>query len=130
MTFYVYYNNAGSNANWNKVYGITGITDASWHHIVAVCNQTEGYMGLYYDGVSVGSQGGSPPGTNSILNDNYLYLGRTYNANNYTGSLDDVAIFSRALNTQEALDIYRASLPSMSVVVGAGGAGNVYNGLS
>lgn len=85
------------------------INDANWHHIVAVANSTADSLTIYVDGVAVpvtmDHVGGVWP---NITGANYLHLGKDYDLDmNFKGSMDETAVWGRALTTQEVDFIYK-----------------------
>lgn len=82
------------------------IDDGQWHHLVGV-RKLGVDMELYVDGVLVGS-GSDNGGTSSNTSD--VTIGeRTDGDSTMNGSIDDVAIFSRALSADEIADLYAGS---------------------
>ena len=76
-----------------------------WHHVVGVYDAHAGFMRLYYDGRLVGSKAGRPdtaPGGRFLLGRNLD--GRQ----SYSGRLDELAVFSRALSEDDVAWLYNA----------------------
>ena len=81
----------------------TTLATGTWYHIVAVYNGTD--MRIYVNDVLDCTPVAYTSGI--VNNSQGLYLGCTSVPNTYmTGTLDDVAIWSRALSAQEASDLY------------------------
>ena len=76
----------------------TDITDGNWHHIAAVKDAT--HIHLYVDGVGTSVDKSYSAGFDSTtpLNIGYLNLSGHYR---YTGSLDEIAIYDKALAATE-----------------------------
>ena len=84
----------------------TALPANSWHHVAAVKTGTA--VTFYLDGVgetisnSSTEVGGSPPPT---------YIGRSArNATSWSGSIDDVHIYNRALSAEQMLGLYSSRL--------------------
>lgn len=112
-----------SENGWNTQYeGMTSgttLNDGNWHHVVVVrkgdnCYDAELYIdGDDYDwGTNIVSSGDSH-GTSGGSGD--MQLGARHSADNgwgtLDGDLDEVAIFSKALTSGEAKDLYVAAIP-------------------
>lgn len=94
--------------------GTTSVTDGEWHHIAVVLPQGATQLDqavVYVDGVAINSTAGTTaintvaevPDQNSN-SPSLFYLGRSANTNSaqaYEGGIDDVAIWSRALDATE-----------------------------
>jgi hypothetical protein len=80
-----------------------------WHHIVMVRAGTS--VSLIMDGTI--QQTFASPVIQSINNDAYLSIGARYYGNylteHFKGSIDDIAIWNRALTQQEITDLYNSS---------------------
>jgi Concanavalin A-like lectin/glucanases superfamily len=84
------------------------IADQLWHHIVATKNGAA--ASLYLDGVDV-----KVPGTPATLADtaNALRIGHTSaGASRFIGSVDELAIYARALELRDVLHHFRGGSPS------------------
>jgi hypothetical protein len=84
------------------------VRDGKWHHIVAVVDRSAGYAYLYRDGVLRGSTAV----TANLSTTAPLGIGSWTNApadynEEFNGSIDEVAIWSRALSAAEILQLYR-----------------------
>ncbi|MFQ6026036.1 MAG: LamG-like jellyroll fold domain-containing protein [Dehalococcoidia bacterium] len=100
--------------------------DGQWHHVAGVRDVEGGQLRLYVDGQLVDTEvdpGGSTDnpsnlaiGSKDTLNDDFMH-----------GSLDEVAIYDRALTAQEVLDLYNnpGSDPSNNPPVALNDAYNV-----
>jgi hypothetical protein len=81
----------------------TPVNDGNWHHVVAIRQGTNG--AIYVDGVLAASASGSFVA--SLRSANVTYIGRNQRDNDqpFTGDLDEVALFSRALMSAEVAGI-------------------------
>lgn len=85
----------------NCVSGTTVVTGGAWHHIVAVRDASLGQIRIYVDGVqeaSVNQTYDAGFGANTSLNIGWLDLTSGYY---FLGSIDEVAVYNRALSTTE-----------------------------
>jgi hypothetical protein len=88
-------------------------TAATWHHLLGVCDQPAGTVSLYVDGVLTGS---GTIATNVGIESQPLPMtigarkssGATDFDNQWTGVIDDVAIYNTALSASQALAHYYA----------------------
>lgn len=89
-----------SSNNFNR--GTVPVSNGTWHHLVALCNQD--MIKLYLDGKLQSTQRG-PIGTQS---DYSLIAGKdpTVNTYNYEGSIDDIRIYDRVLTETEIEELY------------------------
>ena len=110
LRFYVH-NSAGVQGTVNSTFSPA---DNVWHHVVAVCDQTNNAIHLYVDGLDVGDNNAGGVGT-GILNPTTLVplsigsreggLGTSFN-NQFSGSIDDVAIYNYALSAAQVQSHY------------------------
>lgn len=99
-SFYSY-----SSPNSTNVDSTTNICDNSWHLIVGTRSGTT--MTIYVDG----SQVAQNTGTIRAINESQLHIGTITNVsydNLGTASIDEVAIFSRALSSTEVTALYNS----------------------
>ena len=95
--------------NGNNVVQGQPINDNQWHLIVATLDRTANTAALYVDGQASQIRSYTAGSvSNSALLDLGFWLGTYY----YAGSLDEVAIFARALSAAEVLRIYQYQLPA------------------
>jgi len=95
--------------NGVSMYGNTAVADNQWHHVVAVRNATANKLYLYVDGNSdAESVTDSTSGSLSTAQDLWIGLHRTTVSNNpaenphyFSGLMDEVCIYNRALSAQE-----------------------------
>ncbi len=99
-------------ANSYTVCSTASLNLDTWNHIAMVVNRNGQIMYGYINGTPVISQ------TLSALTDNISPQGTAYTANivngpipYYTGSVDDIRIYSRVLSDSEIYDQYMAGIP-------------------
>jgi hypothetical protein len=85
----------------------TGLLNSAWHHLVCTWNGSTVY--LYYDNNK--SIGYLWPYTLAYVPAQPLIIGSNeqYNASFYTGDLDEVCIFNRAITDAEVLTLFNAT---------------------
>lgn len=86
----------------------------AWHHLVGVCDQPNGTLSLYVDGLPVAS--GSIPTTAGILDQPLAMTigsrqsgGAAEYDNQWKGRIDDVALYNSALGSGQVLGHYYAA---------------------
>jgi len=84
--------------------GQTGVNDNRWHHLVAVRNATYSAQ-LYVDGVLDSSASCAPSQNTSIRTTTPLIIGAGNN-NFYSGLIDDVRVYNRALSAEDVRQLY------------------------
>jgi hypothetical protein len=89
----------------------TGIWDGNWHHIVGIYDGSN--VRLYVDGAEISS--GTPTTKNIAYNNNDLYIGSYGTGYYFTGLIDEIKVYNRALSSQEVLDHYNAATPTGQV---------------
>jgi YVTN family beta-propeller protein len=106
------------NVNWNAVAGTRRdvdlnppFSDGSWHHIVVLFDRAANQVISYVDGNAANMSNISPSGTAS-LNAGFSTLVGSSGNGTYSGAgdVDDLAVWTRALPTDEASAIYHAGL--------------------
>ena len=75
--------------------------DNQWHFIVSTYNGT--YRSIYFDGVNIGVDYPAHPN----FQQGPFLIGATINDSALTGSLDNVAVFNRALSSSEIKSLYQ-----------------------
>ncbi len=101
-----YYNGS----SWSTVREIVDYRDGNWHHFAYVVNPGSNTQKLYADGVEVDADVQSAAivystqGTNTFIG-KHGNGGSTYD---FTGTLDDIRIYSRALSGSEIVSMYNA----------------------
>ena len=90
------------------------VPNNQWHHLVGVCDQANGFVRLYVDGVNV-AQGSITPNsgilgsTSSVsIGSRQAGLGTAYN-NQFVGYMEEVAIYGYALSASQVLTHYQAA---------------------
>ncbi|MDO8474223.1 MAG: LamG domain-containing protein [bacterium] len=115
--YIVYTHSAYDNGvTWSNV---TNMTDGTWHHWAIVGNRAAGTVILYKDGVS---QGANSPGgsftTANITTSSPMNFGNQvpfWTSRVYTGSMDDVRIYNRALSATEITALYESYNPGIVI---------------
>jgi len=117
------------NVNWNAVSGTRRdvdlnppFSDGDWHLITVVFDRGSNSVISYVDGIAVNTSDISPSGTAS-LNAGFSTLVGSSGNGTYSGAgdIDDLAIWTRALASNEAGAIYHAGLAGHPVTVAAPG---------
>jgi hypothetical protein len=103
-----------NHSNYNSVQAASGLNDGKWHHVAIVRQGTT--LVLYLDGAVAGSSSG--PGVTNITGATPFVLGSSPCASSYTGALDELQIFNRALSLAEVESIYNAGSAGLSTLVG------------
>lgn len=101
-----------------KVFTISGETDLSdgnWHHVIAVRNGSAQENRIYVDGVKVATVATNY--ANSFTADvpteiSVGYWKREGNNYHFTGALDEIAIFDKAITDAEASSFYNGNQPT------------------
>lgn len=88
--------------------------DGLWHHVVGVCDQANGFLYVYGDGQLIASNT-VPAGGGLLVSTNTLVIGSrqegsgTQFDDQFSGWMDDVALYSRALSASEIQAHYLAA---------------------
>jgi hypothetical protein len=103
-------NAAGTAINANS----TVVADANWHHLVGVCDETNGQVLIYIDGFVAGSAAISPgSGLYAAISPIWIGARASYATNGldqqFHGTMDEVAIYGYALSAGQVLAHYNAS---------------------
>lgn len=89
----------------NSVWQVNGSQENSWYHVAATYNQVNNTIKIYTNGVlddtatGIANCGTAGPPTVQDIGD--LFIGQ-----NFTGKIDDVAIYNRELNAAEVTQLY------------------------
>jgi hypothetical protein len=90
--------------NWRQ--GNTAVNDGKWHHVGYTLDSSYN-MQFYFDGVTdsalIANAGGFPSSGGP-----FVIGSDAIDANYYTGSLDEVRVYNRALTAQQVADLYNA----------------------
>ncbi len=93
---------AGRSGNW--------LRDFAWHHVACVTDTPNGRLRIYVDGTLFQGDAINPPAISN--NTRPVLFGQTWGGGTpqrfFRGSLDEVAIYNRALCTEEVRAIYQA----------------------
>lgn len=101
--------------NGNARLATSSITpNNQWHHLVGVCDQVNGVVRLYVDGVQA-AQGSLPPNSGILgstasvsIGSRPATVGAAYN-NQFVGSMEEVAIYGHALNASRVMAHFQAA---------------------
>ena len=89
--------------------------DTLWHHVVAICDEPNGHVSLYVDGIlngttSIGATAGIRPLTAPLSIGARLPSGTdTSYTNQFLGAIDDVSIYNVALSSNQVVSHYLAA---------------------
>lgn len=100
--------------------GATPINDGSFHHCACVRDVAQDALILYVDGVEDGRQTDTTTGPLSSSADLVFGGVRDLSVRNFSGLIDEVAIFNRALTVSEIQGIFQASSAGMCKPVQVG----------
>jgi hypothetical protein len=105
-----YYGN-GSNANYAAVNSSNTVTDGEWHHVVGVDDGTS--LKVYVDAIERGAT--NVPGLTPYMESDPLTIGRLgqRNLEYFDGTIDEIRIYDRALDTTEIQSLYAGCTPSI-----------------
>lgn len=116
--------NAAGNA-YNANSTINADTSAGWHHLVGVCDEANGVVWLYVDGVAAGSA--TIPVGSGIIDSSGVPLtigarassATSGNNQQFFGYIDDVALCNYALSSNQVQTLYQAgvSLPLVGLTI-------------
>jgi len=97
---------------WRETHSTSNVNDGVWHHITGTIDGA--VQAIYVDGALESQQ----PNGGAIQNNSQpLYFGRYWgNIQYYSGQLDDVAVYDRALTANEVQAIYDDGLLGIGVV--------------
>jgi lysophospholipase L1-like esterase len=97
--------NGDGNSTDEYLYGTSDIADGNWHHVVLMRDDSANKNILYVDGIIEDSTSVSyAAGFESLTSD--LTIGYLDSGYYYNGTLDDVALYHRALSDTEILQHY------------------------
>lgn len=85
------------------------LDDGRWHHLVAVFERSVSLRG-YLDGVQIGVSDSITNHTNPLTNAYPLWVGRIASGQYFSGNIDDVRIYNRALSASELQHLYEFEL--------------------
>ncbi len=106
-----------TNTSWIVYATSATYSDSRWHHAaVALTIGTPASVKIYVDGVVSAGAWTNGSGTETPYNSNgTLYIGRTEQPEFFSGYLDDVRVYNRALSANEVMAIYQAGTPRFSL---------------
>ncbi|NDB57998.1 DUF1565 domain-containing protein [bacterium] len=96
----------GGGSAFSQVTPANTLSTGSWNHVVVVYNNPSSTV--YVNGNQIGSVSGAGGLLNTSVNDP-LRIGWNNIPNFYSGDIDDVRIYNRAVTSQEVLDLYSLS---------------------
>jgi hypothetical protein len=103
-------NGVGTAINANSTHQLGG--DNTWHHLVGVCDESNGVVSLYFDGALAG-QASITPGSGVMLDSALpIMIGSRPTAagtggnNQFVGALNDVALFNYAMSPAQVAAFY------------------------
>src|SRR5205085_2343591 len=91
-----------------------GLNDGTWHHVVAA--RLGSTLSLYLDGALAAESSSS--GVTNVNGANPFVVGASPCASAYTGAIDEIHIFNRALTQAEVQSIYNAGSAGLTTLVG------------
>jgi hypothetical protein len=105
----------------------TAAPDGSWHHLVGVCDQPQGVLRLYIDGLDnvdntnlptvagiLATTNGAAPGSARVsIGAKTTGAGATGFANQFVGTIDEVALYRYALSASQVQAHYEAGLAAV-----------------
>ncbi len=100
----------------------TVMPNNQWHHLVGVCDEANGFVVLYVDGVSnasstIGATSGILDSTNQVtFGSRQSGVGTSFN-NQFLGSMEEVAIYNYPLSAAQVLSHYLAATNRAPVFV-------------
>ena len=103
-----------NNVSHNQVLNLTGINraslswvlDSAWHHLAFTVNPASGAKQIYIDGLKVSEATGAT-GSITAASDQRLYLNTTTNYTQYSGHLDEIAIYTSVLTPSQIYQNYQ-----------------------
>lgn len=95
--------------NWNFTSSSCAISGTGWHHLVYTMDDTNDVQKLYVDGVELASNTDTASIQYSGVGSNTLIgrHGSGLSNRHFNGQIDEVAVWSRALNPREIHQLYR-----------------------
>jgi hypothetical protein len=106
-------------STWNGCSINQTFTNAGWHHFAAVFSDDQDYIKLYVDGVEVATAAStatipySGAGTKIVVGAH----GNGQTTYDFSGKIDDVRVYGRALCPQEVQDVYENGSPFQGVKI-------------
>lgn len=101
-----------TSGGWNSFDAPTNVTDGNWHHVAATYERPN--FKLYIDGVLDAE---SAPDVDPESNESPLYIGGCDIGNYWmTGTIDEVALYDRALSEAEIAELIADGLVSVAPV--------------
>ncbi|MFZ1626983.1 MAG: LamG domain-containing protein [Candidatus Moraniibacteriota bacterium] len=85
------------------------LPDTQWHHVAVTFNYSNTQLLFYVDGLLVSTK---TIVANLTTNTNALNIGMDVNNKYFSGSIDEVRIYNRALSVDEVSQLYRLAAPT------------------
>lgn len=102
----------GDGSTVSTVQSIVPLPVNQWHHVAVTFARNVGGnaldIRLYVNGAQQGQQSGNPPGLGSLVNSIFLEIGSQPGAFDEDIIIDELEIFSRALDAQEVDSLFKA----------------------
>jgi hypothetical protein len=86
---------------------VTGTVNDRWYHMVCVYDSVGGTFTMYLDGVAQTPDTASGSITYSGFGEQRLLIGDDPDQNNFSGLIDEVRVYNRALSAVEVLELYQ-----------------------
>jgi hypothetical protein len=96
--------------------------DGCWHHLVGVCDEPNGIVALYVDGMPAGTAAILPTG-GLLASSSPVSIGSRQTGagtsffNQFSGSIDEVALYSHALSASQVLNHFYAAQYPPSIIL-------------
>ncbi len=109
-------------SSWKEVTYTTTFQGAGWHHVAYTFNDTANLQKLYVDGVMVTSKGEGGTISYTLGGNSYIGVhGDGGTTHNFTGLMDEVRVYTRALTDQEiatlATDLSLSTTNSTTIIL-------------
>jgi hypothetical protein len=114
-TFYLHENDTSAAGKEFEISGGPSLADNQWHHVIAVRNGSIQENRIYVDGIEVASVATNYD--NSFLCDEPTpitlgWFDNTASGYHFVGTLDEVAIFNKAISDTEAASFFNLGAPA------------------
>jgi hypothetical protein len=95
-------------SNWRSTHTTASLTDGNWHHAVMVVTGGN-TVTLYLDGTIPGTALNNAGTMSGYSNNSNVRIGTDYNSEFFTGTIDDVRVYNRALSASEVWRLYNGA---------------------
>ena len=96
------------------VYSTAALNDGNWHNIVGVISGSGTTISLYIDGSTSGT-GLHSDASSNYSNSSNVRIGTDYDGEFFSGTIDDVRVYDRALSATEVAGLYQSGLAKINV---------------